>query len=454
MVDNYAVSKTKLFSSYMALTTIIILMFFLGLSITGTVSTTASSIRALEVGQQQQQTLMSIGSNSSITGSNNTNISSGMIDATNNNNSTDNNNDPATLIYQNPKFGIQIRYPENWIYKDEENTVTGDFMTTFMSPEEALKSQRAGGMPPLVGVFTRLLPFANLDLHTFGELNIQGLTSSGNKIISNNYDAILSGMSAFEVIYVDLNGSKILQDWTFRGDRAYAVIYGSPESSFEQFLPIAQGMITSFKITNNTTTTAGTTGSQLSQSHQQPSIINPTTNGNQAMTLEVARQRYLQAWNQTEFYVPFSTYIEPGSATGYGVYKEHSSNIFGRGETIQLYLEPVAFGHQKIIDQDGTTLYLLNLTADVLISNRNGDEVAGIEAIPLGTMVSHRPNTELHATVTLTQETAFPAGDYIIAYIIHDQISGGSFQINKRITVADETLGIAPVREMQLPPQR
>src|SRR5918912_3974465 len=109
MVNNYAVSKTKLFGSYMALTTVIILMFFLGLSITGTVSTTASSIRALEVGQQQQQTLMSIGSNSSITGSNNTNISSGMIDATNNNNSTDNNNDPATLIYQNPKFGIHIR---------------------------------------------------------------------------------------------------------------------------------------------------------------------------------------------------------------------------------------------------------------------------------------------------------------------------------------------------------
>ena len=52
MVNNYAVSKTKLFGSYMALTTVIILMFFLGLSITGTVSTTASSIRALEVGQQ------------------------------------------------------------------------------------------------------------------------------------------------------------------------------------------------------------------------------------------------------------------------------------------------------------------------------------------------------------------------------------------------------------------
>jgi hypothetical protein len=168
------------------------------------------------------------------------------------------------------------------------------------------------------------------------------------------------------------------------------------------------------------------------------------------MKLEEARQRYLQVWNQTQFYVPFSTYVEPGSITGYGIYKEHrGNNIFRPGETIQLYLEPAAFGHRKIIQQDGTTLYLLNLTADIRISDRNGNEVASISDAPLGSMISHRPNTELHAALTLTQETAFPAGDYNIGYIIHDQISGESFQINKSITISDSTAVFNTVQQTQ-----
>src|SRR5215211_7169882 len=68
------------------------------------------------------------------------------------------------------------------------------------------------------------------------------------------------------------------------------------------------------------------------------------------MTIEDAKELYLSVWNQTEFNATFSTFVEPFSAAGYDVYEERS-NIFAPGETIVLYIEPVGFAHEQIIDQ-------------------------------------------------------------------------------------------------------
>src|SRR5215211_4095553 len=70
------------------------------------------------------------------------------------------------------------------------------------------------------------------------------------------------------------------------------------------------------------------------------------------MTIEDAKELYLSVWNQTEFNATFSTFVEPFSAAGYGVYEERS-NIFAPGETIVLYVEPVGFAHEQIIDEKG-----------------------------------------------------------------------------------------------------
>jgi hypothetical protein len=41
--------------------------------------------------------------------------------------------------------------------------------------------------------------------------------------------------------------------------------------------------------------------------------------------------------------------------------------------------------------------------------------------------------------LTITQDQPFPVGDYMITYIIHDQVSGESLEIDKRITIADDS---------------
>src|SRR5919109_756251 len=173
---------------------------------------------------------------------------------------------------------------------------------------------------------------------------------------------------------------------------------------------------------------------------------------NQTINLEAARKQYLIAWGNTDFSSQFDVFIEEGSALDYGVYKEHvSGNVFRPGETIVLYVEPVGFGHKPIItnasQDDGNsttkTLYLVNMTADYIISDLAGSELQTIEDVPVANLISHRQNTELFLTLVLRQDQqSLPVGDYIVTYTLHDQVSGNSFEkstfeIDKRVTISD-----------------
>ncbi len=436
-------SKTKLVSSYGIGITVIILLFpFSGLSLFGTVNVAAGSLSSSHVGGQElgeqppQQTPEARGGSNSITGGAN-NISttaSGIVGTENN-----------TLLYENPEYGIQIRYPQDWIYLEMDTAFPLEFQVVFMSPTEAFKAGRTqetgvtSDTPSGVSVMIAQLPFGNVDVQLLGDIITSGLASDGSEIISNNTDVTLSGMPAFEVVVSQPeDNTRQLQVWTIHGGKGYGVGYVSHESRFEQSLPIAQDMIRSFIIADETNTATQIDNSNVNNTvAPDPSTISTTT---QSMNLEAARQQYLAVWNQTEFQVAFNTYIEPGSATGYGIFEELDNNddIFRPGETIQLYAEPVGFGQQQILDENGNTVYHMNLTANILISDTNGNELANIEDAPLIDIISHRQNTEMQLILTVTQDDPFPVGDYIITYIVYDRVKGESFQIDKRITIAAE----------------
>jgi plastocyanin len=158
-----------------------------------------------------------------------------------------------------------------------------------------------------------------------------------------------------------------------------------------------------------------------------------------ATSLEQAKQLYLSAWNNTAFNATFSTFIEDNSALGYGIYQDRvSNNSFRSGETIMLYVEPVGFGHMPFTDQ-GSTLYLINMTADYVISDSQGNELQRISDVPVGNIISYRQNTELFLILTVTQETPFPEGGYVITYVVHDNVSGESFEITKNVQITGAT---------------
>ncbi|MDQ3960950.1 MAG: hypothetical protein M3230_00545 [Thermoproteota archaeon] len=198
--------------------------------------------------------------------------------------------------------------------------------------------------------------------------------------------------------------------------------------------------------TNNDTTTSMTLANVTDANNKSASTSATTTNltATNNMTIEDAKELYLSVWNQTEFNASFSTFIEPFSAAGYGVYEERS-NIFAPGETIVLYVEPVGFAHKQIIDEErgsnnSTMLYLMNMTSDYKIAAANGTELE-LQLIEdkqgLRNITSHRPNTEMYLTLTLTPEVQpLPIGSYVITYSVTDEISGESFELEKDITVA------------------
>ena len=197
--------------------------------------------------------------------------------------------------------------------------------------------------------------------------------------------------------------------------------------------------------TNNDTATSMTLAN-VTDANNKSASTSATTNltATNNMTIEDAKELYLSVWNQTEFNASFSTFIEPFSAAGYGVYEERS-NIFAPGETIVLYVEPVGFAHKQIIDEErgsnnSTMLYLMNMTSDYKIAAANGTELE-LQLIEdkqgLRNITSHRPNMEMYLTLTLTPEVQpLPIGSYVITYSVTDEISGESFELEKDITVA------------------
>jgi hypothetical protein len=183
------------------------------------------------------------------------------------------------LLYDNPNSGIQIRYPKEWAYIDSGTFLPGESFTavifmpardalqfgTMMMPpqQESSTSASTTSEMPLpstsVTALTLQLPFANMDVRLLVDYILSSTAPEDRdyELISTNSSAILSGMPAYAYEAVTLptelgeNRTKWFVVMTIQGDRAYAVAYGSQESTFEQFLPIARDMISSFTITED-----------------------------------------------------------------------------------------------------------------------------------------------------------------------------------------------------------
>ncbi|MDQ4101666.1 MAG: hypothetical protein M3115_05720 [Thermoproteota archaeon] len=298
-----ASGKTKLMDYYYSMRMPAVITFFsllfLSLSIYGPVNVAAGSISnsQIEGGEEQElqeehsqipqnrndNATMAI-TNSSRT---NANVATGIVDSANNN---DNN---ATSLYENVEYGMQIRYPDDWIYIEDENLYPFDFGVVFMSPRDAFEvgtTVESGGtpeIPPSVAAVVMELPFSgNIDAQLLEEIVTSGLTSEGYEIISSNPNTTLSGMPALEVVAVAPENEEMgIQIWTIQGGRAYAVIYVSDESRFDQSLPIAQDMISSFSLMDEFNTTVTTT---------PPPLTSNNNNGNATATVQEEQQQQQQ----------------------------------------------------------------------------------------------------------------------------------------------------------------
>ena len=100
------------------------------------------------------------------------------------------------------------------------------------------------------------------------------------------------------------------------------------------------------------------------------------------MKYEAAREQFLKVWDQLEFEPRVATFVNASDVIGNGQYQEHS-NVFAPGEEIVLYVQPIGFGHKQIQGQNGEKLYLMNFTADIVLTTKNGTIVGGGQDIPI-----------------------------------------------------------------------
>ncbi|MFL6510704.1 MAG: PsbP-related protein [Nitrososphaera sp.] len=185
----------------------------------------------------------------------------------------------GTNLYENPKYGIQLRYPQDWLYFEDANIFTRLFAVVFMSPAEALQANGQAGEVPVglavlitnirePGVAAALgseknvsgYNFAAADIQTVGQsflksiMSLNSLQKNNNtniQIISTNSSAVLSDddMPAYEMVVVDPNkGTKWLYTVTLKDDWLYVLVYGGSQSRYEKLLPTAKDMIRSFTI--------------------------------------------------------------------------------------------------------------------------------------------------------------------------------------------------------------
>ena len=151
---------------------------------------------------------------------------------------------------------------------------------------------------------------------------------------------------------------------------------------------------------------------------------------------EAAREQFLKVWDQLEFEPRVATFVNGSEVIGAGQYQEHS-NVFAPGEEIVLYVQPIGFGHKQIQGQNGEKLYLMNFTADIILSTKNGTIIGGGQDIPVTQLISHYRNVELLATLTLTiPPDQSIKGDYLARYTMNDQTTGKSFDITKDVTIS------------------
>jgi hypothetical protein len=219
IVNNNAVSKIRLVSSC-RITMTVIIFSFLGFSIVGTVSASASSISNSSIGGQELQ--------------------EGQQQR------------GEWSLYQNATYGVRMLYLSNWTTQQNSTADGNDrfiLLSEFASPVEA------GGQFAYVSIAvdsrpqtTSILSYVSQSIDIYR----QDPRFEDFQLVSSSVDNFtLAGMPAysFEITYTDqeFGPQNMLEVGTIFDNRAYSLQYFADPPIYQKYFPIVEGMIESFQ---------------------------------------------------------------------------------------------------------------------------------------------------------------------------------------------------------------
>ena len=165
------------------------------------------------------------------------------------------------LLYENPTFGIKIKYPDNWSLRTYSynpalnNTVAGFYSPSKTASELGNISGVSGHFVPYVDIF--IFSSKNMSLDKIIDSRIDRIQNSTYFLISESKPFTLKGnQSAYTIIYSINSGKdeifKKMQVYTLYGNKVYLITFTSQEALFVQYRPTIQEMVNSFELLNKT----------------------------------------------------------------------------------------------------------------------------------------------------------------------------------------------------------
>ncbi|WP_414586416.1 protein kinase domain-containing protein [Scytonema sp. PCC 10023] len=154
--------------------------------------------------------------------------------------------DTEFSMYENPTYGVRIKYPQSWKIQQIGDPFTGDVVKFWPSPTISSKKLTAEVNINVENLKepTSLMEYTNLSVNEI----VQFLA---NARIHDSHPTKLSNLPAHEVIYSGKEeGSNIKRRaiWTLKNNQVYIITYTAEESEYDKYLQIAQAMINSLKI--------------------------------------------------------------------------------------------------------------------------------------------------------------------------------------------------------------
>jgi hypothetical protein len=167
-----------------------------------------------------------------------------MVEGNNNNNNNVTN--PSYLIYENPADRINMTYPSNWQKIEYPAGAMGygvghRIIANFLAPLSFADNWRASMTIQVSGQsdVKNIMP----QNATATITNLGGHRAFKLEYTSNQRMYLNRNLSNFNAINL-----KIMQVWTTIGDNTYLLTYTAEASKYQQYLPVIQRMLNSFKV--------------------------------------------------------------------------------------------------------------------------------------------------------------------------------------------------------------
>ncbi len=154
---------------------------------------------------------------------------------------TSENNRPLQ-VFEEPRFGIKMRYPENWNKKVTKSWIL------FYPPME--KEAEDSGFWIMSGHTDKL----TTDDYVKQRINTMRTTAEDFNVLESSTDVTLSGKPGYKLVYIRRSLDRALlvkriEFGTIIGRDAYTVNGGSETPNYSKYLPIIEKMISSIKLT-------------------------------------------------------------------------------------------------------------------------------------------------------------------------------------------------------------